>query len=74
KKHKKKKSKSSEEKSIPTPSIQPSAETQTKENEDATPGTVLPESPPKVQEPPIDDAHQQGPPLNRESANSCMGG
>ncbi|MCI72701.1 hypothetical protein A2U01_0093965, partial [Trifolium medium] len=38
------------------------------------PGTILPESRPEVQEPPIDDAHQQGPPLNLESANSCMGG
>ncbi|MCI74010.1 hypothetical protein A2U01_0095274, partial [Trifolium medium] len=58
----------------PTPSIQPSGDTQTKEKEDTTPGTILPESQPTVQELPIDDAHQQGPPLNLESSNSCMGG
>ncbi|MCI31642.1 hypothetical protein A2U01_0052854, partial [Trifolium medium] len=57
----------------PTPSIQPSVETQTKEKEDIPLGTILPESRPEVQEPPIDDSHQQGPALNLESANSCMG-
>ncbi|MCI40313.1 hypothetical protein A2U01_0061546, partial [Trifolium medium] len=73
KKHKKKKSKSSEDKSIPIPSIQPSVETQPKEKTDISPSTILPEPRPEVQEPPIDDAQQQGPPLNLESANSCMG-
>ncbi|MCI87238.1 hypothetical protein A2U01_0108520, partial [Trifolium medium] len=62
KKHKKKKSKSSEDKSIPTPSIQPSVETQPKEKDNIPSGNILPESRPEVQEPPVDDAHQQGPP------------
>ncbi|MCI41871.1 hypothetical protein A2U01_0063105, partial [Trifolium medium] len=60
KKHKKKKSKSFEDKNIPTPSIHPSVETQPKEKEDKPPSNILPESRPEVQEPPIDDAHQQG--------------
>ncbi|MCI39291.1 hypothetical protein A2U01_0060522, partial [Trifolium medium] len=68
-----KKLKSSEDKTAPTPSIQPSAETQTKEKEDMPPGAILQEPRPEVQEPPIGDSHQQGPPLNLESANSCMG-
>ncbi|MCI56179.1 hypothetical protein A2U01_0077430, partial [Trifolium medium] len=37
------------------------------------PGTILQESRQEVQEPPINDSHQQGPTLNLESANSCMG-
>ncbi|MCI11919.1 hypothetical protein A2U01_0033022, partial [Trifolium medium] len=64
-KHKKKKSRSSEDKIAPTPSIQPSTETETKEIEDMPPRQ-------EVQEPPIDDSHQ-GPNLNLESVNSCMG-
>ncbi|MCI75916.1 hypothetical protein A2U01_0097185, partial [Trifolium medium] len=51
----------------------PSAETETKEKEDMPPGIILQESRQEVQEPPIDDSHQQGPTLNLESANSCMG-
>ncbi|MCI46659.1 hypothetical protein A2U01_0067900, partial [Trifolium medium] len=41
------------------PSIQPSAETETKEKEDMPPGTLLQEPRQEVHEPPIDDSHQQ---------------
>ncbi|MCI65933.1 hypothetical protein A2U01_0087191, partial [Trifolium medium] len=73
KKHKKKKSKSSEDKTAPTPLIRPSTETETKEKEDMPSGSILQEPRQEVHEPPIDDSHQQGPNLNLESANSCMG-
>ncbi|MCI81703.1 hypothetical protein A2U01_0102977, partial [Trifolium medium] len=60
-------SKSTEDKSIHTRSIQPSAETQTQEKEDIPTGNILPEFRPAVQEPPIDEAHQQGPVTTRFS-------
>ncbi|MCI47325.1 hypothetical protein A2U01_0068566, partial [Trifolium medium] len=37
------------------------------------PGTILQELRQEVQEPPIDVSHQQGPTLNLEISNSCMG-